>query len=432
MNAYPGASLIGYALCDVLALVAPRGWKHLEIVCDVTEEGDIQMQHIAALGGESHRRPGLGLESAGRRALDVLLTQLRYFAAEWGVGWSGSSLSAGVGAEGVTFQLFPGRNADLVGRPPSTWRAALCSFTLPSEQRAEVTFTDEVLDALGDAEAEIVRRTRLSRSLGEIESWTYDRRSARVLLRGSGREQSHPTQLVAVHRAAGDAIPRLIWGWDVEPEAWVRELPRVRERWAGRAGFAGFLHSPRVCVVEDLVLPLAWLVALELDAQAVLRLESDADVFYVAVLAEPKAPAPPLGPIRAHLVRGRVVLLLPRGRFERSVAEAAGKRSLAFLSPNDCIDGAVRERIEEAGFGYVAEIDALGEFFLGDLPLDAERFEAARTELAPGVEGVEARLPRVGTLIVARAGSGWAVTTEPAEHVRGWLEALAEGLVATP
>jgi len=87
-------------------------------------------------------------------------------------------------------------------------------------------------------------------------------------------------------------------------------------------------------------------------------------------------------------------------------------RGLARVLGGRFIPGRLRDRIHEAGCGFVAPLAFLSEVFLEGRPLDRRRFDAEAVEIAPGARALEAHLPRFGPVRVVDLGGKRWVTSE--------------------
>jgi hypothetical protein len=144
--------------------------------------------------------------------------------------------------------------------------------------------------------------------------------------------------------------------------------------------------------------------------------------------AEPEPPPPPKPqgpPITAAAHGDRVILKIPGDRLDSETVTALGRRAVEALAPGDAVDRRERERMEQAGAGFVAPLAFLSEVFLEGKPLDRKRFAEGAVEVAPGVKAFEAHLPRYGGVWVLEVeGKRW-VTSEigKTEAVLGTIRA---------
>jgi len=134
-----------------------------------------------------------------------------------------------------------------------------------------------------------------------------------------------------------------------------------------------------------------------------------------AVPAKPAAPAKPEPkgpPITAREVDGAVVLVFPAERFDLDVAAALGKRDWdQIVRSSDNLPGAMRDKIQRDGAGWIAPIEFLSEVFVDGKPLTKAEFE--RTAQADGgVKSLDVHFPRFGEVtLIEISGKGRFVTS---------------------
>jgi hypothetical protein len=129
---------------------------------------------------------------------------------------------------------------------------------------------------------------------------------------------------------------------------------------------------------------------------------------------EPPRPAGP--PISAVDLGGRVLLRIPGERLDSETITALGKRHVDALTASDQVSRRDRERIEQAGCAFVAPLAFLSEVFIDGKPLDRRRFADEASELAPGVRGLEALLPRYGSVrVLDLDGKRWITSVAAAD-----------------
>jgi hypothetical protein len=118
------------------------------------------------------------------------------------------------------------------------------------------------------------------------------------------------------------------------------------------------------------------------------------------VAAPPPPPPEPKGPpIRTAEIGGRLVIVFPAERFDLDVAAALGKRDWdTVIRKGDALSGAVRDRIQRDGAGWVAPLEFLSEVFIDGKPLSKPAFEAGAQAGANGTRTLEVHFPRFGAV----------------------------------
>ncbi|HEU4726832.1 MAG TPA: hypothetical protein VFT22_03055 [Kofleriaceae bacterium] len=135
-----------------------------------------------------------------------------------------------------------------------------------------------------------------------------------------------------------------------------------------------------------------------------------------AAAARPAPPPPreePQGPpLAAKELDGKVVLVFPAERFDRDVAAALGKRDWdQVVRRSDNLPGAMRDKIQRDGAGWIAPLEFLSEVFVDGKPLSKAEFEKASTT-ASGVRSLDVHFPRFGPVMLLEiAGKGRFVTS---------------------
>ena len=133
------------------------------------------------------------------------------------------------------------------------------------------------------------------------------------------------------------------------------------------------------------------------------------------VAAPPPPPAPePVGPpLTIAELAGAVLLVFPPERFDLDVAAALGKRDWdTVLRRGDALSGAVRDRIQRDGAGWVAPLEFLSEVFIDGKPLSKPAFEAGARALAGGGRAIDVHFPRFGPVVLIEVpGKGRFVTS---------------------
>jgi hypothetical protein len=122
---------------------------------------------------------------------------------------------------------------------------------------------------------------------------------------------------------------------------------------------------------------------------------------------EPKGP-----PLTAREFDGKVVLVFPPERFDLDVAAALGKRDWdQIVRRSDNRSGAMRDKIQRDGAGWIAPLEFLSEVFLDGKPLTKAEFEKTATT-ANGVRSMDVHFPRFGPVTLLEiAGKGRFVTS---------------------
>lgn len=118
--------------------------------------------------------------------------------------------------------------------------------------------------------------------------------------------------------------------------------------------------------------------------------------------AAPPPPPEPVGPPLATAeVEGAVVIIFPAERFNLDVAAALGKRDWdQVIRAGDHLAGAVRDRIQRDGAGWVAPLEFLSEVFIDGKPLSKPAFEAGARTVDGGVRELEVHFPRFGSVML--------------------------------
>jgi hypothetical protein len=126
----------------------------------------------------------------------------------------------------------------------------------------------------------------------------------------------------------------------------------------------------------------------------------------------PAKPEPKGPPLSAQEVDGKVVLVFPAERFDLDVAAALGKRDWdQVVRRSDNLTGALRDRIQRDGAGWIAPLEFLSEVFVDGKPLTKAELEKASTT-TDGVRSMEVHFPRFGPVVLFEiAGKGRFVTS---------------------
>ena len=115
----------------------------------------------------------------------------------------------------------------------------------------------------------------------------------------------------------------------------------------------------------------------------------------------PAEPEVNLPPVTTAEIEGRLVLLLPEGRFDTNTATALGKGDFeAILTSSDHIPGPIRDRMHGEGVGFIAPLEFMSEVFVDGLPLSRPQFERDATTVADDVRTLEVHCPRFGRVIL--------------------------------
>ncbi len=126
----------------------------------------------------------------------------------------------------------------------------------------------------------------------------------------------------------------------------------------------------------------------------------------------PAKPEPKGPPLAAKELDGKVVLVFPAERFDLDVAAALGKRDWdQIVRRSDNLPGAMRDKIQRDGAGWIAPLEFLSEVFLEGKPLTKAEFEKTATA-AGGVRSMDVHFPRFGPVTLLEiAGKGRFVTS---------------------
>ncbi len=128
--------------------------------------------------------------------------------------------------------------------------------------------------------------------------------------------------------------------------------------------------------------------------------------------APPPKPEPKGPPLSAKELDGKVVLVFPAERFDLDVAAALGKRDWdQVVRRSDNLTGAMRDKIQRDGAGWIAPLEFLSEVFVEGKPLTKAEFEKSAAA-ANGVRSLEVHFPRFGPVMLLEiAGKGRFVTS---------------------
>lgn len=128
--------------------------------------------------------------------------------------------------------------------------------------------------------------------------------------------------------------------------------------------------------------------------------------------AAPAKPEPKGPPLTATELDGKVVLVFPTERFDLDVAAALGKRDWdQVVRRSDNLPGAIRDKIQRDGAGWIAPLEFLSEVFVDGKPLTKAEFEKA-SATTNGVRSMEVHFPRFGpVMLLELTGKGRFVTS---------------------
>ena len=128
---------------------------------------------------------------------------------------------------------------------------------------------------------------------------------------------------------------------------------------------------------------------------------------------EPK-PEPKGPPIAVKEVDGHVVIVFPQERFDLDVAAALGKRDWdQVVRRSDNLPGAIRDKMQRDGAGFIAPLEFLSEVFIDGKPLTKQQFEAGAT-LEGGIKSLDVHFPRYGDVVLLEVpGKGRFVSSMP-------------------
>jgi hypothetical protein len=128
--------------------------------------------------------------------------------------------------------------------------------------------------------------------------------------------------------------------------------------------------------------------------------------------APPAKPEPKGPPLSAKEHDGKVVLVFPAERFDLDVAAALGKRDWdQVVRRSDNLTGAMRDKIQRDGAGWIAPLEFLSEVFIDGKPLTKAEFEKS-SATANGVRSLEVHFPRFGPVTLLEiTGKGRFVTS---------------------
>lgn len=126
----------------------------------------------------------------------------------------------------------------------------------------------------------------------------------------------------------------------------------------------------------------------------------------------PPEPEPKGPPLTVREVDGQVVLVFPAERFDLDVAAALGKRDWdQVVRRSDNVPGAMRDRIQRDGAGWIAPLEFLSEVFVDGKPLSKAEFEKTSTT-TDGVRSMDVHFPRFGPVTLLEiTGKGRFVTS---------------------
>ena len=134
--------------------------------------------------------------------------------------------------------------------------------------------------------------------------------------------------------------------------------------------------------------------------------------------APPAKPEPKGPPISAKELDGKVVLVFPAERFDLDVAAALGKRDWdQVVRRSDNLTGAMRDKIQRDGAGWIAPLEFLSEVFVDGKPLTKAEFEKSAAA-AGGVRSLEVHFPRFGpvTLLEITSKGRFVTSLDNASH----------------
>ncbi len=120
-----------------------------------------------------------------------------------------------------------------------------------------------------------------------------------------------------------------------------------------------------------------------------------------AAPAKPEPKAEPKGPpIAVKEVDGQVVIVFPQERFDLDVAAALGKRDWdQVVRRSDNLSGAIRDKMQRDGAGFIAPLEFLSEVFIDGKPLTKQQFEAGATQEG-GIKSLDVHFPRYGEVVL--------------------------------
>ena len=122
-------------------------------------------------------------------------------------------------------------------------------------------------------------------------------------------------------------------------------------------------------------------------------------------------------PLAVAELGGAVLLVFPAERFDLDVAAALGKRDWdAVLRRGDVTSGAIRDRIQRDGAGWVAPLEFLSEVFLDGKPLAKPAFEAGARAIATGGRALDVHFPRFGPVVLLEVPGKGRFVTSLREH----------------
>jgi hypothetical protein len=160
---------------------------------------------------------------------------------------------------------------------------------------------------------------------------------------------------------------------------------------------------------------------------------ASADAAAKPAAAPPAKPEPKGPPLAAKELDGKVVLVFPAARFDLDVAAALGKRDWdQVVRGSDNLTGALRDKIQRDGAGWIAPLEFLSEVFVDGKPLTKAEFEKA-SSLTSGVRSLEVHFPRFGPVTLLEiAGKGRFVTSlDNAERAANLVAQVAQATQAT-
>lgn len=261
-------------IADTLNLLAPRGWRNVQLSLD-NRGGQLRVVSVdAKLETAPGPKPELGMDAPARlMGMSAAFTDLLHHLHHEGVAWSGTRAQVSrARADQLVMTLL---NED--GRPASSW-------TLPGEYLEALFLSEPFLDALVVAQAEIDRRqAALSARVQGTTSWTYAQPERRLSFSFPDR----PTLEVSAQILGTWTEDEESWLWgfantSIEPGC-TQKVEAALDPDAREPGFAVFWREKYPC--EDaFAAKVAALAAHRMGAQGVYRGRSKNAWAYFAVL----------------------------------------------------------------------------------------------------------------------------------------------------